>query len=1211
MKDYCIPEGFYSQVFQTLYCEEIEKIKKLLEKRNFALVYVDEKDHPAEFFRFITGFLKAEVKRKLAGPDSLTELPVELRAEDASSAEFLSHPGLEIWWVSSMSPPRVHEVLHKLSKTRWVRPIVMMTNDELLLSKIKGKEKDLILPLQPLKNEKLAKFIEHYAVSINCEEVHCLESLKDVHIEANMTDIEESIQYLHEAIGICHRYKPCNPSSCAGISLGLAETLLIHFSQNRMSLLTSLRKKLLDFVHLLYEKKSSNSLGFKMGLKELLSFNISGANNNYPIDSLIMALRLRDLGLACLDFENEHCIFYPSKEAILRRINIRCFAEIMSRLKLQENPGDFLFTFGATQKDVTKFRTLIHRRLNGRTALNFGVMLWLRKELANIFPETCPTQIEAKNLLVSRLPNNANHYSTQWNRSLDFLQNLERLNLPRDLEISLASFYINKEELMPARQIVEHLFNGLLEKSVHRLRNLLSEGECSEAVVKIRDSLCNETCDGVLFAVDLGITLDKKILTSVVETLSKLISLINYRDPDYEWREIGSKILSTAISASTTDRFVNENIYFISETLRFEDSFVKNQKMVQSLIQVSESLKNDTKRGIQKSLGSFLKMVNLIFDLYETFTDFSYVSRRLSDAVMLESEFERIYQDILSWAAIEKRSGILNSLLVYDIICQAFGLFKSEYVPSELNEILSAEFSDVVLLVVDAMPFYFLNFFQKLKKFNFKMFIGFSVFPSETAPGHTSIFTGISPFRSHIFSNDLAFRKHSVSLLESSKPKTLPEYEEQALEKIYDRSITKRLKSVGVETVIFIPANYRTSLLTKIILGGSLNNAETYACRKGVDIFKESQMIPTGKAAKRFYIILDNEIDVTQHAGLKRYYYEEKESERLHQRYKEYFDRLTSFMLFITQNANKKGRKLLVIVTADHGVATLKYVGASFSDLIQECGLGFVGSRGRVVNCPEPTKIPWGIYSKYDLTLFENPQICQKIGLNRQRAQSSRLGVASIPTLYSISRVVFIRVNDPQKFDSMRVASVHCENCGYNGVVVITSYNFCPKCGKSDLKTVELGALKTIFLEKARKLGFHVVFTSPQSIANNSGIIWDPHMIVFPRFDSIASKYPSNPRECIMHLLTSEKKGLSRDYLKQRYAQFYEIDEFGEENENDFDKALQDLIDLHHVEERTDGSIVQITEDYSGTCTVITHGGISPTETIVPFIMMRNEVVSK
>jgi hypothetical protein len=1211
MRDYCIPEGFYFQVFQTLYCEEIEKIKKLLEKRNFALVYVDEKDHPAEFFGFITGFLKAEVKRKLAGPDSLTELPVELRAEDASSAEFLSRPGLEIWWVSSMSPPRVHEVLRKLSKAGWARSIVMMTSDELLLSKIKGKEKDIILQLQPLKNEKLAKFIEHYAVSINCEEVHCLESLKDVHVEAHMTDIEKSIQYVQEAIGICHRYKPCNPSSCVGISSGLAETLLVHFSQNRTSLLTSLRKKLLDFVHLLYEKKSCNSLGFRIGLKEFLSFNISGADNDYPIDSLIMVLRLRDLRLACLDFENGHCIFYPSKEAILKRINVRCFAEIMSRLKLQENPDDFLSIFGASRRDVAKFRTLIHRRLNDQTALNLGVLLWLRKELANIFQETCPSQIEAKNLLVSRLPNNANNYSAQWNRSLDFLQNLERLNLPRDLEISLASFYINEEELIPTRQIIEHLFNELLEKSVHRLRSLFSEGESSEAIVKIRDSLCDETCDGVLFAADLGITLDKKVLTSIVETFSKLISLINYRDPDYEWREIGSKILSTAISASTTDSFVNQNIYFISEALRFENNFVEIQKTVRSLMQVSESLKNDTKRDVQKSLGSFLRMGDLIFDLNETFTDFSYVSRRLSDAVMLESEFERTYQDILSWAATEKRWGILNSLLVYDIICQAFGLFKSEYVPSELNEMLSAEFSDVVLLVVDAMPFYFLDFFQKLKKFNLKTFTSFSVFPSETAPGHTSIFTGISPFRSHIFSNDLAFRKHSVSLLESSKLKTLPEHEEQALEEIYDQSITKRLRSVGIETTLFIPANYRTSLLTKIILGGSLNNAEIHACRKGVDIFKESQMIPTGKAAKRFYIILDNEIDVTQHAGLKRYYYEEKEGQRLHQHYKEYFDRLTSFLLLIAQNANKKGRKLLVIVTADHGVATLKYVGASFSDLIQECGLGFVGCRGRVVNCPEPTKIPWGIYSQYDLTLFENPQICQKIGLNRQQAQSSRLGVASIPTLYSISRVIFVRVNDPHKFDSTRVASVHCDSCGYNELVAMTSYSFCPKCGKSDLKTVEFGALKTIFLEKARKLGFHVVFTSPKTIADSSGIVWDPHMIVFPGFDSIASKYPSNPRECIMHLLTSEKRALQRDYLKQRYAQLYEIDEFGEENESDFDKALQDLIDLHYVEERSDGSIVQITEDYSGTCTVITHGGISPSETIVPFIIMRNEVESK
>lgn len=1199
-------QSFYDQVFQTLYREDIEKIKKLLEERNFVLIYVDEKDHPAEFFSFITKFLQASVKRKLAEPSDSTELPAELIDEDASSAEFLSIPGLEIWWVSNVSPPRVNEVMRKLIKAKWARSIVMLTDDESLFFRITRIEKDALLALQPLKNDKLVSFVEHYAVSLNFEEVKCLESLKDARIEAHMADVEKLVQFVQEAVAICHLHRPCQPSQCSGVSTGLAETLLIHFSQGRTSLLVSLRKRMLDFVDFFYEKRSHNNLAFRIRLKELLALNIPGVGQKYPIDSLIMIMTLRDLRLACLDFENEQIIFHPSKEDSIRRINVRCFAEIIADPNSQENPDEVLLVLGASQKQLATFQTLIRRGLNDNIALNLGVLLWLRKQLANIFPETCPTQSEIRNLLFSSINNRANHYSAQWNRSLDFLQSLERLDLPKELDIGLLSMYLNKRKLTPARKIAEYLLHNLLERSMRRLQSLLVNGKSSDAVLKLRDSLCGELCDGVVHATDLGIILDTKTLIPLVETLSQLVTLIDYRDPENKWKEIGSKILATAVSTCSDDRSICQNIFFISESLRFEDNFDNTQKKIQRLTQAFESLKDRIEEGAQTSLGSFHEIRDLIFELHGTFTDFNYIVRKLSDTNKMESAFEKLYQNIVSWAATEKRLGILNSLLVSDIICQAFGLFNAECIPSEFSEMLSVEFDDVVLLVVDAMPSYFSDLFQRSRKFDLKTFVGFSVFPSETAPGHVSIFTGIPPIKSHVFSNDLVFRRNSVSLLDSGRFQNITEQHEYALQDVYGHSIVKRLKSAGIQTVLFIPANYRKSLLTKIVLGGSLNNATIHDCRKGVDIFKEAQMIPTSKASKRFYIILDNEIDVTQHAGLKRYYYEEKETGKLSQLYKEYFDRLTSFLHFIIQNATKKGRKLLVIVTADHGVATLKYVDSSFSDLLQECGLGFIGSRGRVINCPQPTKLHGGIYSKYDLTLLENPHICSKIGLNRQQAQSSRIGIVNVHTLHSINRVVFIRVNNPARFDSMRVVSAHCSNCGYSDLVVMTNQSFCPKCGAHDMKIVEMGTLRSRFLDMTKAFGFHIVFPSSQTVVDNSSMIWDPHLIIFPRFDSIFSKYPSTPRECIMHLLKVERKPLSRDDLKRRYAQFYTIDQLGEENESDFDEALQDLIDLHHVEERTDGCVAPITEDYSGTCTVITHGGISPPETMVPFVILRN-----
>lgn len=1208
-------QGFYDGVFKTLYSEELDEIKRLLDKRSFVLVYVNKKDHPTEFFHFVGNFLKADNRRTLATSDDSNELPSELRAEDASSVEFLSESGLEIWWVSENSPNRVHEIMRKMIKGKWAKSLVMMTDDDSLFSSQAKIGKNSLLTLRLLRDERLAEFVEHYAVSIGCEDTRCLVSLKDIDVEAHMTDAERLVQYVRQAIELCHICTPCLSPQCLGISPELAKTLIIHFAQDRTSLLVSLRMKLMDFVSMIYEKDSQIPIQSKIALKDLSRSKIVGSDFA-PIDSLIMMLELRKLRLLCPDFEDKVCIFNPSKEAVYRKINMQSMIGILEESRPQierENLDEILSSLGASGKDLDRFETLFRRRLNEEIAQNLGVLLWFRRNLCSISSEMSPTQEEVKDLLLAKSSNAAQgSHSAQWARALDFLQALEKLNLCSSVDTALCSFHINEKELTQARRIAEHLLENALETWLQKTRSLLLGGSDSDAILKLRDDFCTEMCDCILFAADLGIIPKGSKSAELAETLGEFVDCIDYRRANYDWKKIGLKVLAACISLCETDLSISRFSYSISESLLFEDSYAVNQEKIADLRQAFESLKGDVEGRTENNLKPFLRMIDLVRHLSSELAEYGHLRRKLSDVKKLESEFESLYFEIVSWASTEKRLGVVNSLLVFDIVCQAFGLFKSEYIPSELGQMLSAQFDDVVLVVVDAMSSSFVDFFQRFRRFPVKVFSGFSVFPSETAPGHTSIFTGMPPSRSRIFSNELVFENHSVSLIYSryGQFRPLSEQEDHALVGVFDNSLSKRLEGVGIGTTIFMPAKYSKSALTKIILGGSLKNADVYECKSGVDLFKEARMIPAGIGLKQFYIILDDEIDAGQHAGLERYCYDEKQIEKQLMHHREYFEKLSSFLRDIVENATRKKRRMLVVVTADHGATILKRVDSSFSDILEKCGLDIIGSRERSVDYPEKVRLRGGIYSKYDLTLFENTKVCKLVGLSRKQVEESCLGSSSLRTLQNArSRVVLIYARNPERFDSTRVLSMYCNECGFDEIVAISKGSFCPRCGSRDFKAVDLGTIRTRIMEASKDFGYHPLFIGLEDSTRGSNILKNPHLIIFPGFDSVISKYPSNPRETIMYLLKQEKRPVSEEDLRKKYAGINMVDNLDEKSRSEFDKALQELKDLHHLEDRPGGYVSPITEDYSGACTVITHGGISPAETIVPFAILKNEVV--
>ena len=1183
-------------VIHTLFNEDLQKINSLLKERNIVFIYVHKKDYPDAFFSYIAKTLNVNAARDLR-TSSKDNLPYDLYSEDASSLKFLSSSGLEIWWVSSNSPPRVHEVVFKLLKSRWSKSMVILTTDYLWFSHIRTKISSAVskslLTLQPLQYERLTRYAEYYAASIGCEELRCFNSLKNIQLEVHMLDVEMLVQQVKEAIAICTKVRSCESIECSGLSRELAESMLVHFNQDSVSLLTSLRGMILDFISWLYPTKEENNFQGNVWLREIFDYKS-------PLDSLVFVTKLRDISTICLDAENGYIVLPPRFQDVVRSVNIRCIAEAVPNMIGEEK---FFEIFSSLETDLDKYkklRTLINRWLLDNVTLDFGVLLWFINELNNIFPEARIQQSIVYASAIANLSENNEQYSFQWNRALDFFQNLDRLSFPRDLIIALFSRYLIEEKT--ARLVAENLLQNLLERSIDRLQNLLHlYEEAGDFEISIRDSLCDEICDGIGLLTDLRITLSTEKIEKVVELFKKLILSINYQMPNYEWDMICAKILSASISICKNNKLKIRITSFISESLRFEKEFDSNTKDLQKIEQVFYSLKERTEDRSLSNLNISLKLIDMILDFWSTMIIFNEITPELSDAAKLKRRFEKLYFAILIWVLERKKLGVPSSLLIYDIVCQAFGLFKSTYISSEVNRLISEEFNDIVLLVVDAMPIYFSKLFQKSKKLNSTSFLGFSVIPSETAPGHVSLFTGMPPVETGIFENTVQFAEHSVSLIDSRKSHVLPDQ----LKKVSKQTITHRLRNVGIGTSIFTPSNYSKSLLSKILLGENLQDVEIHECKKGIDLFKEASMIPINNDSKRFYVVLDNEIDVTQHAGLKRYYFDEKEERRLYHHYAEYFDKIISFLIKINQNANLKGRKILIIITADHGVAIFRYIESSFIDLLNICGLDFVSFRGRNVKCPEPTKLKGGIYSKYDLTLFENPQICQRIGLNRKEAQSSRIAFTNIHNIYRISRAVLIYTTNSKKFHNLKLVSMTCDNCRYEDSVAISGNSLCPKCGASNPNIVEIGTLKSELLKRAEELKFHI-FLPESASTNASGGITYPELIVFPKFDSIISKYPHNPRESIMYLLQLEKKPLSRSSLLNKYIRLKGINYSRKKVEEDFDKALRDLTNLRFVDYRKNGYIIGDVKDYTGVCTVISHGGTSPSETIVPFVILKN-----
>jgi hypothetical protein len=1161
----------YNFIIETIFHNQIQQITKIADNKQSCLITLSSLNLPHFFLDYLSE--KINFDKTIDTVNDLTSRQYVDLIEDrsVSSFKYLNEPGFELWYVDQKSDSRIKDIFRKKIAGINKKKIIFLVSDPILIKSISDTkiQRITISQINPSNNEKILDYF-YRSFGINTYDVFqkiCNKAfnLTITELYALYMQLKETILMYNNIISKEHDY---------------------YFTENFYFLLLNELNNIdeyptnnyfADFIKTL--KKKSNSYGAKNA--EILGEYMNGKelDNLYYINkSCHMKLLEYDAyngvlyNPMSLLYYDDHIEYYNIKKEIQTMIiensSNNNESDVLSSLAMNE----LLF-----KMDLFLFNT-------GSKLSFFGILL--RDYIENLFTDSAINMSDIRQIVSYVSSDSPSDFALNWSRALDLYQDISNLIDDKKLLFIIFNAYFSSENVL-CLTIFNKLNDQILDIHIKRL-DVINNTK-SEMTQYLKNDAIQSIIELLIFTQN-NIRLSFGKTWSDFRTIIKTIKEIIDNDIDATLDPNLIALLFDTLLIHPSQSIEKYNIMYQLTNLKI---FLLNRSYYDSVFSRLNSFGSIKLKNNENHYSNIQSIMNDSLIVLQHLTN-NDAFRDNVLGIKYYADFHKFYHQFHQ-NAITHKDTVLSSLSIKKIILDIFNKTTDE-LPNLLNKKILDDFDDILLIIIDGMPASFTEYFKEQPSRSVIIERGFAIAPSETGPGHMAIFSGLSPRLSKVVENNTRSSMKDRKMLGIE---SIMKTEAEDIKELYNLSFVNELVNTGINVHFHIPNSYNDSLLTNLLLGKNKSNISINLSLENENIYAEAKVIPH-ENGPNFYVIMDGQIDNFHHANKNqlKHYFDLDQMANIEKEHQSYYNKLMKFIPEIYRNASQKNKKLLTIITSDHGVSIQKRKNNQLSTFFAELGLQYIppGRDTRItVYGAETGVVGNGLVSSFDVALFASQDLYEPLKLSRIKIQQSVLAKINMNTINDPKRNIVLYFDE--SIENYTHLKIKCNQCGHVSIGIERLQVICEACHSIDIIEISRTNLSKVITQKATSFGFNIEMIPENSDWTN---LRTPSVILYPNMDETIAEYPKGLREEIVYILKTNLDGVSSSTLYSEWINtFQKSKPF-----NEFDDEVNKLINLQIIEASDKKLLLNTFAEYSGECLFLSHGGISPTETIIPFIFI-------
>jgi hypothetical protein len=1161
----------YNLIIETIFHNQIQQLKKITDNKQSCLITISSLNLPHLFLDYLSE--KTNFDKTIDTVNDLTSRQYADLIEDrsVSSFKYLNEPGFELWYVDQKSDSRIKDIFRKKMAGKNIKNIIFLVSDPILIGSVRNSkiQRITISQIDPSNNKKI---LDYFYSSLGINTYDVFQKIYNKAFNLTITELYALCIKLKETIIMYNNI--------------ISKTHDYYFTENFYFLLLNelnisedypSNNYFADFIKTL--KTKSNSYGVKSD--EILDEYMNGKelDNLYYINkSYHMKLLEYDAyngvlyNPMSLSYYDNHVEYYNIKKEIQTMIienssnNIE--SDVLSSIALNE----LLF-----KMDLFLFNT-------GSKLSFFGILL--RDYVENLFTDSTVNMSDIRQIVSYVSSDSPSDFALNWSRALDLYQDISNKFDDKKLLFIIFNAYYSSENKLYLT-IFNKLNDQILGTNIKRLKVI--NNTKSEMSQYLKNDALQSIIELLKYSQN-NIRLSFGQTWSDFRTIITTIKEIIYNDIDATLDPNITAILFDTLLIHPSQSIEKYNIMYQLTNLKI---FLLNRSYYNSVFSRLDSFGSIELKNNENHYSNVQSLMNDSLIILQHLTN-NDAFRDNVLGIKYYADFHKFYHQFHQ-NAITHKDTVLSSLSIKKIILDIFNK-TTEELPNLLNNKIFDDFDDILLIIIDGMPASFTEYFKEQPSSSVIIERGFAIAPSETGPGHMAIFSGLSPNQSKVVENNTRSSMKDRKMLGIE---SIMKTEAKDIKELYELSFVNELVNTGINVHFHIPNSYNDSLLTNLLLGKNKPNVSINLSRENENIYAEAKVIPH-ENGRNFYVIMDGQIDHFHHENKNqaKYYFDLDQMTNIEKEHQTYYNKIMKFIPDIYRNASQKNKKLLTIITSDHGVSIQKRKNNQLSTFFAELGLQYIppGRDARItVYGAENGVVGNGLVSSFDVALFARQDLYESLNLSRNQIQQSVLAKINMNTINDPKRNIVLYFDE--SIENYMYLKIKCNQCGNISTGIERLQVICEACHSMDVVEISRTSLSKVITQKSSSFGFNIEMISENNDWTN---LRTPSVILYPNMDETIAEYPKGLREEIVYILKSNLDGVSSSTLYSEWINtFNKSKPFFE-----FDEEVNKLINLHIIEDSDKKLLLNTFAEYSGECLFLSHGGISPTETIIPFIFI-------
>jgi len=680
--------------------------------------------------------------------------------------------------------------------------------------------------------------------------------------------------------------------------------------------------------------------------------------------------------------------------------------------------------------------------------------------------------------------------------------------------------------------------------------------------------------------------------------------------------EIQKAIEKISIILTIIPTFKNERLFEIYRIIKkyFWNIIINNKDEYQSnyilLNKIATSLIDIKNRLGLSDLWNPLD-INLINEIRVQIKDIRRIAFRLENIRQIEEsqillrELSNIRENFLS---DEKISYLVNNeylFLLNEIDLVLREITKSINIDTSISKVSSYlinsfknenEFfpklssnDHICLIVIDAYSYTLfkdkINLFRKFP--NCLISPLFSVLPTSTGPGNSSIFLGKPLDETGIYNKKVfsPIKNELIDIFKTLSDKDRLENYVSNYNELFNNGLYKKIQNIQVTWPIKTFKTFSDSILLQLTTSNKIAHDELFTTKKQSFLSEELTEIKKLILAHdgSFSMIYTVDIDTKIHESK---YENEDISQLMDNDIDTEYERVTKSVINLIEKlqkeASKNNKRFISIIMADHGSTFISKFNYSINNILEKLGLKLLGKRNKY-------RTREGIYSIYDIKMRmnDNNYLIQRIGeTNRHRVQG---------------RFINFYLKD---FNELNLIKFHCKKClkyFFTAETKDKKYLACPECYSTKFNLSTIGMLKDMIHEISNEYNtyIHVPKKTSKTIYFNL-----PSFVLFSKFYEVFSEIDNYNEiyETALNILNHYNEKFT---IKELHDDLELI--FKEKiNDAEFQNICEYLIEKNIINKKDSEYFSKITNTFDKT-KLYAHGGYDISELIVPLIVIWND----